>query len=169
MNDAHQHADGAPAEQFWERHYRQRERVWSGRANPVLVEVAGTLPARRALDLGCGEGGDAIWLAGHGWQVIAVDISATALDRAAADAAAADVADRIDLQRHDLAQTFPAGTFDLVSAQYLQSPVTLPRDLVLRSAAAAVAPGGLLLIVDHASGSAPGRGPTPRRRWPRST
>ncbi len=139
------------AEQFWEDHYRRRGRVWSGRPNPVLVHVVGDLRPGRALDLGCGEGGDAIWLALRGWLVRAVDVSVTALDRAAADAATAGVADRIDFQRHDLADAFPAGTFDLVSAQYLHSPIEFPRVRVLRQAAGAVAPGGLLLIVDHAS------------------
>ena len=138
-------------ERFWEEHYQKRERVWSGRANPVLVDIAGTLPPGTALDLGCGEGGDAIWLARQGWRVTAVDLSATALSRASADAATAGVEDRIDFQKHDLARTFPAGAFDLVSAQYLHSPVDFPRDRVLRRAAGAVAPGGLLLIVGHGS------------------
>ena len=142
---------GGQAERFWEGHYRAHERVWSGRANPVLVDVAGSLPPGAALDLGCGEGGDAIWLAGRGWRVTAVDVSATALSRASAHAAAAGVEARIDFQQHDLAQTFPAGAFDLVSAQYLQSPVEFPRDRVLHAAARAVASGGLLLVVAHAS------------------
>jgi SAM-dependent methyltransferase len=94
-------------------------------------------------------GGDAIWLARQGWRVSAVDVSATALDRAAADAATAGVANRIDFRRHDLALAFPSGAFDLVCAQYLHSPIEFPR--VLREAASAVKPGGLLLIVDHAS------------------
>ena len=81
----------------------------------------------------------------------AVDVSTMALDRAATDAATAGVADRIDFQRHDLALTFPSGAFDLVSAQYLHSPIEFPRVRVLQKAASAVTPGGLLLIVDHAS------------------
>ena len=142
---------GVEAERFWEDHYRRRGRVWSGRPNPVLVDVVGSLPPGRALDLGCGEGGDAIWLARQGWLVWAVDVSAMALDRAVTDAATAGVADRIDFQRHDLALTFPSGAFDLVSAQYLHSPIEFPRVRVLQEAASAVTPGGLLLIVDHAS------------------
>lgn len=143
--------DSSQAAKFWEERYQQHERVWSGRVNPVLVDVVGSLPAGTALDLGCGEGGDAIWLAQRGWRVTAVDVSATALSRAATQAAAMGVGDRIDFQQHDLARTFPVGTFDLISAQYLQSPVELPRDRILQTAARAVSPGGLLLIVTHAS------------------
>ena len=150
---------GSEAERFWEEHYGRRERVWSGRANPVLVDVAGPLEPGTALDLGCGEGGDAIWLARRGWRVTAVDVSVTALNRASAQAAADGVADRIDFQRHDLASSFPAGTFDLVSAQYLHTPVEFPRERVLRSGAGAVAAGGLLLIVGHACAN-------PQTRYP---
>jgi SAM-dependent methyltransferase len=146
------HSEGdSQAERFWEEHYRGHDRVWSGRANPVLVDVAVSLPAGKALDLGCGEGGDAVWLAQQGWRVTAVDVSATALDRAATHAAEAGVAASIDFQQHDLARTFPGGAFELVSAQYLHSPVEFPRDRVLRMAARAVASSGLLLIVGHAS------------------
>jgi SAM-dependent methyltransferase len=139
------------AERFWEDHYGRSQRVWSGRPNPVLVDIATSLRQGTALDLGCGEGGDAIWLARRGWSVTAVDVSATALDRAAADADAAGLADRIDFQQHDLALTFPSGAYDLVSAQYLHSPIEFPRVHVLQEATGAVAAGGLLLIVDHAS------------------
>lgn len=164
----HSHTDGRnrKSEEFWEEHYRQRERVWSGSANPVLVDVAASLPPGTALDLGCGEGGDAIWLAELGWHVTAVDVSATALERASAQAANADVGDHIDFQQHDLAQSFPAGVFDLVSALYLQSPVEFPRDRVLHTAASAVAPAGLLLIVTHASIAPWSWNQDPDRRFP---
>jgi SAM-dependent methyltransferase len=105
------------------------------------------------LDLGCGEGSDAVWLAERGWHVTAVDISQTALDRAAVDAVARNAANRIDFQRHDLMESFPGGVFDLVSAQFLHSTVPMDRAAVLRRAADAVAPGGTLLVVDH--GAAP--------------
>ncbi len=147
----HDGGNSSEAERFWEEHYRGHEHVWGGRANAVLVDVVGSLPAGAALDLGCGEGGDAIWLARLGWSVTGVDVSATALERASSHAAEAGVGDRIDFQRHDLPRTFPVGTFDLVSAQHLHSPVEFPRERVLREAARAVAPGGLLLVVDHAS------------------
>jgi|SRR5829696_330577 len=142
---------GSEAERFWERLYGAQARRWSGRPNAVLTEVAGPLPPGRALDLGCGEGGDAVWLAERGWHVTAVDVSPTALERAAALARAAGVESRIALERHDLGRSIPAGTFDLVCAQYLHSPIGLPREQILRSAAGAVAGGGLLLVVEHGS------------------
>ena len=154
------------AEQFWEGHYQRYEQMWSGRANPVLIDVVGSEPPGTVLDLGCGEGGDAIWLAQHGWRVTAVDVSATALNRASAQATTVGVEARIDFQQHDLARTFPAGAFDLVSAQYLQSPVDFPRERVLQAAARAVAPGGLLLIVEHASVAPWSWNPDPHTRFP---
>jgi SAM-dependent methyltransferase len=138
------------AQQVWEEHYTERDRAWSGRANVRLVEVAESLPPGRALDLGCGEGGDAMWLAERGWQVVAVDISETALARAAEDARARNVLERIDFQRHDLPHTFVEGVFDLVSAQFLHSMVELDRPRLLRMGAEAISAGGTLLIVDHA-------------------
>ena len=146
MNDRPQ---SGQAETVWEGFYRQHERVWNERPNAVLIREAAGLPPGTALDLGCGEGADATWLAQHGWHVTAVDVSRTALNRAAAHAAAVGVTDRIDWQQRDLATSFPAGTFDLVSAQYLHSPVDMPREQVLRAAARAVAPGGILLVVGH--------------------
>jgi SAM-dependent methyltransferase len=136
-------------EEFWEDFYRDDR--WSGKPNALLVDAVSDLAPGTALDLGCGEGGDAIWLASRGWRVTGADVSSAALARAAEHAAAAGVADAIDWQRHDLAVSFPSGSFDIVSACYLHSPVPMPRDEVLRSAAAAVAPGGSLLVVGHAA------------------
>ncbi|WP_026400610.1 class I SAM-dependent methyltransferase [Actinomadura rifamycini] len=138
-------------EEFWEELYRARDRVWSGNPNPVLVSVVEPLEPGAALDLGCGEGADAIWLARRGWSVTAVDVSTVALGRAAAHAKEEGVEARVAFERHDLGHSFPAGSYDLVSAQFLQSPLDWPRAEILRSAAAAVAPGGLLLIVEHAA------------------
>ena len=139
------------AGEFWERFYRDGERAWSGRVSPRLAETAAALTPGRALDLGCGEGADAVWLAEHGWRVSAVDVSATALARARAAAEQHGVAAHIDFSCADLPAGFPDGRYDLVSAQFLHSPARLDRDEVLRRAAAAVAPGGLLLIVGHAA------------------
>lgn len=137
------------AKTHWEEHYGERNRVWSGRANARLVEVAESLKPGRALDLGCGEGGDALWLAERGWHVVGVDISETALQRAADDARERGVRDRITFQQADLPDKFPEGTFDLVSAQFLHSSLPLDRTGILRRAAESIRPGGLLLIVDH--------------------
>lgn len=140
--------DASPAE-FWDAHYGQSEQIWSGAPNGRLVEAVEGLAPGRALDVGCGEGGDAVWLAQQGWQVTAADVSATAMARGAAAAAAAGVADRIDWQRHDLADTFPEGTYDLVNAAYVLSPLELPRADILLAASRAVAPGGTLVLLGH--------------------
>ncbi|WP_194928696.1 PfkB family carbohydrate kinase [Pseudactinotalea sp. HY158] len=134
---------------YWEGRYRERGAMWSGRVNAALVQETGALTPGTALDLGCGEGADAIWLAEQGWHVTGVDISATALGRAEAEARRRGVADRITWQRADLAHWRPAATYDLVSACFLHSQLEFPRDEILRGAAAAVAPGGAFLIVGH--------------------
>jgi SAM-dependent methyltransferase len=150
-----QHAD-SPAghvldETFWDERYRSSNALWSGHPNPQLVaEAAGLIPGA-ALDVGCGEGADAIWLARHGWRVTAVDLSAVALQRAAAHAreAAGDVAQRITWRHEDLAGwTPPAAAYDLVSAQFMHLPGD-QRELLHRRLAASVAPAGTLLVVGH--------------------
>ncbi|MFD3732725.1 SAM-dependent methyltransferase [Streptomyces sp. NPDC058632] len=146
----HPHAGTADAGQFWEKHYGTRS-ARGERANPLLVETAGSLPPGAAVDLGCGTGGDTLWLARHGWQVTAVDISGTAVEGVRARARELGLGDRVTAEQHDLARSFPGGTFDLVSAQYLHTPFPLPRGQVLRTAARQLRPGGLLLVVDHGS------------------
>ena len=147
----HGEGDRPPAERFWEEHYRASARPSNGRPSGALVRFAGPLSGGAALDLGCSQGDDAVWLARRGWRVVAVDVSGTALARAAENAETAGVSDLITFERHDLASTFPRGRFDLVSALFLHSPVEFPRTRVLRTAARAVTTGGLLLIVEHAS------------------
>jgi len=133
----------------WETRYAEKPRIWSGRPNARLPEIVGGLTGSRALDLGCGEGGDAMWLAEHGWQVVAVDVSTTALARAAEDAKERGVLGHIDFQQHDLTQTLPDGPFDLVSAHFFHTTLEMDRFAILRRAAGTLAPGGTLLIVDH--------------------
>ncbi|AWL40780.1 MULTISPECIES: cyclopropane-fatty-acyl-phospholipid synthase family protein [unclassified Streptomyces] len=152
--------------ELWDDRYRESDRIWSGNPNTVLVrEVEGMKPGR-ALDLGCGEGADAVWLARWGWRVTATDISRVALERAAVHAAEAGVTDRVDWQWHDLGATFPEGEYDLVSAQFLHSMGDLPREKILRRAARAVAPGGVLLIVGHAGFPHWEQNPDPSVRFP---
>ncbi len=137
----------------WDEHYGQRDQVWSGRVNVQFADVVADLPPGRALDLGCGEGADAVWLAERGWNVVAVDVSETALGRGREAASSRGVSDRIEFIQLDLSDGFPDGTFDLVSSQFLHSTIRLDRTTILAKAARAIRPGGLLVIVDH--GSAP--------------
>lgn len=132
---------------FWDDMYRSRDQVFSGAPNGVLVAEVTGLPPGQALDVGCGEGGDALWLARNGWQVTAVDISATALQRGAA--AGTDVAGRVTWRQSDLSiSPPPADAFDLVSVQYF--PLRLqPDHIALRGLLNAVAPGGTLLFAGH--------------------
>jgi SAM-dependent methyltransferase len=148
----HHGAMTSTAQEFWEDFYEERDQIWSGSPNKMLVREVASLTPGTALDVGCGEGADAIWLATQGWQVTAVDVSDVALRRGAAHALEAGVSERIVWARHDLSESFPTGLFDLVSAQFLHSPVAPAdeRDKILRRAADAVAPGGTLLIVGHA-------------------
>ena len=134
-------------EASWEERYGAAPALWSGRPNPQLVAEAAGLPPGRALDAGSGEGGDALWLAGRGWRVTAVDFSTVALARAAAAADRLGV--EVDWVHADLTRwTPPPATFDLVSAQYFHLPPH-DRDPAFARLAAAVAPGGSLLVVGH--------------------
>ena len=150
-DDAHLHDAyrGDPAVRAqWDERYADATQLWSGRPNGALVaEVAG-LGVGRVLDVGCGEGADAIWLAGQGWAVTALEVSGVALDRAAGHAQEAGVTVRFVHAGLVEAGLAPAA-FDLVSAQYpalLRSPDAAAERALL----AAVAPGGVLLLVHHA-------------------
>ncbi|MEO6942855.1 MAG: class I SAM-dependent methyltransferase [Terrimesophilobacter sp.] len=136
---------------YWEDRYGAPGMAWSGNPNPVLVTEAATLTPGRALDIGSGEGADAFWLAQQGWRVAAVDIAVNALEksRARAESLDPDAASRIDWQQHDLTEWSPKPrSFDLVSSQFMHLPEPT-RTSLFRSLAAAVAPGGTLLIVGH--------------------
>lgn len=140
--------------EFWEERYAGAPAIWSGRVNHTLAELVQPLPPGRALDLGCGEGGDAIWLASRGWAVTGVDISQTATSRAAAAATARDLTtDQAHFVTADLTEWMAEADaeYDLVVASFLQSPVGLDRGHVLREAARRVAPGGHLLLISHAA------------------
>ncbi|MGP4016710.1 class I SAM-dependent methyltransferase [Saccharopolyspora sp. 5N708] len=132
-------------EQTWDEMYLSREQLFSGAPNGVLVAEVADLPPGQALDVGCGEGADARWLAERGWQVTAVDVSHVALERAARTAGGHGVS----WTRADLAATAPpVGAFDLVSAHYF--PLRhQPDHTAVRGLLASVAPGGTLLVVGH--------------------
>ncbi|WP_328477430.1 NAD(P)/FAD-dependent oxidoreductase [Actinoplanes sp. NBC_00393] len=136
-------------EDAWEERYRSKSAVWSGKPNPQLVASASDLAAGRALDVGCGEGADAVWLAQRGWQVTAVDISTVALGRAAGHAAEAGLAEQITFRHADLRREAPEQrSYDLVSAQFMHLPPEARQELYAHLAGA-VAVGGTLLIVGH--------------------
>ncbi|GAA2605783.1 class I SAM-dependent methyltransferase [Streptomyces tubercidicus] len=136
---------------FWDGVYAARPEAGGPRPNARLTETVTGLPPGDALDLGCGDGGDALWLARQGWHVTAVDISAVAVERLAALARSHGLDDHVTTERADLHTSFPPGGFDLVCAHYLHTPFDLDRATVLRSAALALRPGGRLLVVDHGS------------------
>jgi 2-polyprenyl-3-methyl-5-hydroxy-6-metoxy-1,4-benzoquinol methylase len=151
-------ADAAAAAAFeppaWEERYAGEQSVWSGNPNPQLVEEATRLRPGTALDVGCGEGGDVIWLARQGWHVTGADFSANGLARAARHAEQAGVADRTDWWQVDAREFDAAGrSFDLVTTHYLHPPGGRIVD-VTRRLATAVAPGGHLLVVGHAPSEA---------------
>lgn len=140
-------ADDPATPEFWDARYAQSTALWSGNPNPQLVAEVADLPTGTALDVGCGEGADAIWLAQRGWQTTGADISAVALERARGHADEAGVS--VDWVQADLLDwTPPQPGFDLVNVQFFQLPEP-ERSAALSRFAGAVAPGGLLLVVAH--------------------
>jgi SAM-dependent methyltransferase len=151
-----QHEHGTDAAAYWETRYADQGQLWSGRVNVVLADVAAGLEPGRALDLGCGEGGDVLWLASTGWDATGVDLSPTATVRGGAAAVEAGLADRVRFVAADLETWDTDERFDLVTASFLQSwPVEIPRADILRRATRFVAPGGHLLVTAHAAPPGP--------------
>ena len=136
--------------QSWDDRYSGEEKIWSGNPNPQLVAEVTGLAAGTALDIGCGEGGDVIWLARQGWHVTGADFSANGLARAARHAEEAGVGDLTDWWQVD-ARAFSHGerSYDLVTTHFLHPPDGGMVE-VSRRLAGAVAPGGHLLVVGHA-------------------
>lgn len=150
-------ADSSALAALWDARYAASENVWSGRVNPRLVSEltdassGEPLVARAgdALDAGCGEGADSLWLAAHGWTVLGVDLSSVAVAKASAAAATEGLGGRTRFEQRDLSTTPPPeGAFDLVTAHYLH---VLPehRDAIYGGLARAVRPGGALLMALH--------------------
>jgi len=130
----------------WDARYAEHEQRWSGHPNATLLAAAVDLTPGTALDIGCGEGADAIWLARQGWTVTGIDISTIALERsrAAADRAGVSIA----LRLCDLTVNQAPGKFDLVSLHYPALPAATAEHTIA-ALLAAVAPGGRLLVVGH--------------------
>ncbi len=149
-------------ESDWDHRY-EGEQLWSGHPNGTLVNEVSGLEPGRALDVGAGEGGDALWLAARGWSVTASDISQRALDRVSAEAGRRGL--RVEYHRTDANATgaFKPAAFDLVSAQYASIPRT-PDGRGVLNLLNAVAPGGTLLIVSH--DLEPMRAPAPEHGRP---
>jgi SAM-dependent methyltransferase len=134
---------------FWDERYGSSAALWSGHVNAVVRDEAAALPPGRALDVGCGEGGDALWLAERGWDVLGVDVSRVALDRAASRAHRTGLAARTAWEHRDLlVWAPPAETYDLVSVAFLHL-ATDERRQVYAGLAGAVAQGGTFLVAGH--------------------
>jgi len=144
------------SEQEWDERYAASERIWSGRPNEALVDEVADLAPGRALDVGCGEGADAVWLAQRGWQVTGLDVSGVALERGRAWAAENDV-DVTWVKSGLLGADLTPGAFDLVVVMYPPLPRTADSS-VERALAGLVAPGGRLLVVHHAVDGSGGHG-----------
>ncbi|MEU2940725.1 class I SAM-dependent methyltransferase [Nocardiopsis alba] len=151
MTDEHEFAQETLGADFWNERYRSQDRIWSGRPNRHLVaEVEGLAPGR-ALDVGSGEGADALWLAERGWEVTAIDISTVALERAELHVAerSPEAAERIVWKQADVTEwTPPRGAYDLIGVHFMHLAPE-PRKRLFSLLAEAVAPGGELLVVAH--------------------
>jgi SAM-dependent methyltransferase len=148
----HDHQHGSPSPpvraEEWDEMYAGADRVWSGNPNGALIAEASDLIPGTAIDLGCGEGADAVWLAQRGWDVTAVDVSSVALERAAGHIAASGVAVTL-LHGGLLDLDLQSASFDLVSVQY---PALLhEQGRSLAAILALVGPVGTLLFVHHAN------------------
>lgn len=133
----------------WNERYAQKELVWTAKPNRFLVEEAAGLPPGRAMDMASGEGRNAVWLAERGWRVVAVDFSDVAAAKGAELAAGRSVAEQVEFRVADLRHyELEPRAYDLVAILYLQIPQSelFP---ILAGAAAAVAPGGRLLVIAH--------------------
>lgn len=148
--------DDQSAREAWEERYRGSERVWSGHPNTALVSVVEKTLAEvepgHALDVGCGEGGDVLFLAARGWDATGLDLSATAIQRARTEAAARG----LDTARFEVGEVVEwargrAAGFDLVTASFLHTAGGGNRVEALRAATTLVAPGGRMLVVSHAA------------------
>ncbi|WP_299082181.1 class I SAM-dependent methyltransferase [uncultured Ruegeria sp.] len=137
------------ATEFWEGIYHNASSKTSGIPSVILEKFAAEREPGNALDLGCAKGDDAVWLAKNGWTVVGVDVAPSVLRIAAENAERYGVSNQVCFEKHDLAETFPDGQFDLISAMFLETPLELPRAELFHRAAKALRRSGLLLIATH--------------------
>ncbi len=135
------------AREEWDARYADQDQLWSGHVNGSLADEVGHLAAGSALDVGCGEGADAIWLTEAGWQVTAIDVSGVAIDRGRAEASRRGIS--IEWIIGDFPTALADASFDLVSLHYPAVPIAT-EEAVSAGLTGAVAPGGTLLLVGHA-------------------
>lgn len=135
------------AREDWNARYAQKELLWTAEPNRLFAAEVASLEPGRALDVACGEGRNAVWLAERGWRVTGVDFADVALAKAAELAAARGVA--VEWLLGDVLELSPEPrSFDLVVVLYLQLPAD-ELEVALRRAADAVAPGGTLIVLGH--------------------
>lgn len=154
----------AVSQQAWEARYGAAT-VWTGKVNAHLkewVEAHPRVDPATSIDLACGEGGDAIWLASHGWRVTGVDFAKPAIDRASAAAQARGLEATWIVA--DLTAWVADRPADLVTVSFLHESAHV-RHAVWRAAASAVAEGGTLLITGHMPDVEGAPGPSPEKRF----
>ena len=133
--------------EHWDERYGTEELIWKAEPNRFLVEELDALAPGRALDVACGEGRNAVWLASKGWRVTGADFSRAGL--AKAQRLATDRGVEVTWVEADVVEWRPpTASFDLVVVMYLHLPAE-QRRRALAHAAAALAPGGVLLVVGH--------------------
>ncbi len=131
----------------WNAWYASQPQIWSGKPNHTLMAEVGSLQPGTALEVGCGEGADAIWLAQSGWRVTALDVSSIAIQRAETEAARLGL--NINWRQASIRDAnFEQASFDLVTAHYL-TILRSPEQTEAHALINAVAPGGHLLFVHH--------------------
>ena len=141
--------EGKTPESFWEERYENQSGETNGKPTHTLERYVSDRTPGQALDLGCARGDDVVWLAKQGWHVLGVDIAQAALVHTAANVERNRLSGLVRLEQHNLTRSFPEGSFDLVTASFLQTPFDFPWEDVIRRATAALRPGGMLLTVTH--------------------
>jgi 2-polyprenyl-3-methyl-5-hydroxy-6-metoxy-1,4-benzoquinol methylase len=132
---------------MWDGRYRERDAMWGSEPNRFLVEAVADLDRGTALDLGCGHGRNALWLAERGFTVTGLDLSPVAIEQA--DALAAETGVAVEFEAVDLLTWTPNDRlWDLVVLAYLHLPETM-RQSVHAAAVSGVAPGGRIVVIAH--------------------